>query len=246
MKVAIYFSHRDFTFISGAGILANGTRRIDLSNCTFRSNSARSGGAVAVLGGTVSISRCRFRHNIAAKEAGALFIKSDRLELKSSYLENNAALEKGGAILLDASIRSKTSEIRCHDNIAGDGGCLWSSSSRELVIEESSTKPKCLPTVRIQCVGHGAVSEDPGRRQYLFRFSSLGFVDDLMTRERLTTEQAYCIEAALDGNEEVHKFFHHLMGSGSRLQQITHALQNKEIYFSTPRKCSTTLCLLIV
>ena len=86
----------------------------------------------------MSISRCRFRHNIATKDAGALFIKSDRLELKSSYLENNAASEKGGAILLDASIRSKISEIRCHDNVAGDGGCLWSASSRELVIEESS------------------------------------------------------------------------------------------------------------
>ena len=123
---------------SGAGILANGTKRLEVSNCSFLSNKAENGAGVASAEGNVSIGASRFLYNTAAGDAGAVFITSGSLDLKGTYFENNIASRRGGALHLDACDSSQISGVQCHKNAAGDGGCLWAAASRELSIQNAS------------------------------------------------------------------------------------------------------------
>ena len=124
--------------MSGAGILANGMKRLEMSNCSFLLNKAENGAGVASTESNVSIHDCRFHHNIAAGEAGAVLIANGSLDLKSAHFENNTASRQGGALYLDACDLSQIFAVQCHENTAGDnGGCLWASASRELSVQNS-------------------------------------------------------------------------------------------------------------
>ena len=121
----------------GAAILSNTTESLSISNCSFTSNIAETGGAIASFYSNLSIDGSFFRDNVATVDAGSLLVSNGTLELLSSIFQNNTALVNGGAIFLTTSISSRLSAVQCHNNTARNGGCLKTSASRDLVVRKS-------------------------------------------------------------------------------------------------------------
>ena len=56
-------------------------------------------------------------------------------------------------------------------------------------------------------------------------------------QQQITPHRAQRFQATLEGNREVHEFFHDLVVNDDlRLAQITYALAQKEQYFREPSK----------
>ncbi|MBA4147546.1 MAG: right-handed parallel beta-helix repeat-containing protein [Verrucomicrobia bacterium] len=65
---------------------------------TFRTNSARQGGAIAALqGSTLVVDQCWFENNLATAEGGAIFVDSSTLSVRNSVAVNNRSQGRGGA-----------------------------------------------------------------------------------------------------------------------------------------------------
>ena len=137
----------NFALLSGAGIMSNATKSLTVSHCEFISNTAENGAAIASFDGNLTIDDCSFEYNAAIRDAGSLLVSNGTLELFSSFFRNNNASGSGGAILLTASRHSRLS-VECHNNVARDGGCLYVSASRDLVVH--------------RCVFHGNRASDDG------------------------------------------------------------------------------------
>ena len=137
VRIADSAFRRNDAVLSGAAILSNVTEQLTLSNCSFESNAAESGGAVASTNTDLRIRRCSFRSNVASDRGGAIFIEKNVLNMRFSVLENNSASTFGGALYLVEVDRTSLSHIDCGNNTSGNGGCLQSSRSGELVIKES-------------------------------------------------------------------------------------------------------------
>ena len=129
--------HENSAVFSAAAILSNFTKSLSVSNCSFTSNTAENGAAVAFFDGNLSIDNCSFEDNVATTDAGSLLVSHGTLELGSSIFRNNIASGRGGSILLTKSSSSRLSAVECRNNTARDGGCLQTSASRDLVVRES-------------------------------------------------------------------------------------------------------------
>ena len=129
--------HENSAVFSAAAILSNLAKSLSVSNCSFASNTAENGAAIASFDGNLTIDNCSFRDNVATTDAGSLLVSHGTLELRSSIFRNNSASGRGGSILLTKSSSSRLSAVECRNNTASDGGCLQTSASRDLVVRGS-------------------------------------------------------------------------------------------------------------
>ena len=120
---------KDFSSASNNAI--NSKSNVILSNCSFISNSAGTGGAIYMNGGTLTISDSLFKDNAADKYGGAIACEDGTyIEIDDSkFLNDYSNAEAGGAIYLkDVELVANNVEIiNCS---APFGGAIASLNSK--------------------------------------------------------------------------------------------------------------------
>ncbi len=95
-----------------------------INNTEFNYNSARNGGAVEVVSGTVVITWCNFTNNKASLFGGAISAGSGNVFISDSELTNNSANYSGGAIYVYSGSAS-ISNSDLTNNSADYGGAIY-------------------------------------------------------------------------------------------------------------------------
>ena len=143
----------------------------NLSNLTFNSNSAKSGGAISNLNGAkVAIDSSNFRNNSASIGGAILHGSEQTMDVKNSTFENNTATVQGGAILslrnnadADAIVLNVENGVFRNNTAGAEGGAVWSGSKTTIsnsVFDSNKTTGTMLsetPNYRTDDEGGGAI-----------------------------------------------------------------------------------------
>ena len=120
--------------ISGGAIRINHNAKITIENCKFINNlSENNGGAIDNNGGKLDISETTFKENTANRYGGAI-LNGGRLSISKSELTDNKAQYRGGAIFSGGN--SIIEESVLVGNAARYGGAVYNDNSK-LNIERS-------------------------------------------------------------------------------------------------------------
>lgn len=122
-----------FSFINGnvsfedGGAIEN-SESLELSNCTFESNTGANGGAIAnQAGSSATIVECSFETNSSPLAGGAIYNKDANIEIANCNFYRNTA-NTGGAIYCSSTFAQITDCVFERDNAAG-GGAIYTVSS---------------------------------------------------------------------------------------------------------------------
>lgn len=119
----------------GGAIYAAGTSNaiIDISNCTFKNNSAWRGGAVYVRSGAKNnYSTCMFTGN-SAVDGGAVYCGNSRATFQNCTFSGNAASGNGGAVAVCEGSVGRLENCTLSSNQAANGGGIYADSATTLV-----------------------------------------------------------------------------------------------------------------
>lgn len=142
----------------GGGMLI-GNNSVQMVGCTFRSNTAKAGGAVWISGGSsVSLDQCAFdgNSNTGANAGGGAIGGEGALNVTGSSFTNNTSGGRGGALDLNAAM---VTLVGCtfsgNRAVSGNGGAA-AFANCTVLLENSLFEGN-------QCGGSGgAVDNDPG------------------------------------------------------------------------------------
>lgn len=107
---------------------------IAISNCDFSANRSRSGGAIAAMGGSITLNQSRFYGNSASSAGGALYATGGARSLwtiSSCEFRNNQA-RSGGAMQLGLSLDFNSvcsNSIFAGNKATGNGGAINSTAA---------------------------------------------------------------------------------------------------------------------
>jgi hypothetical protein len=126
-------------------------------NCTFRSNVAPKGGALAIQGSTdiVHLVNCVFQDNVATMESGGalLLLDGGRASIiNSTFTENSAPTTAGGGAI---ALLDNTVELQIHNSI------LWDDSPNEIDNPENVKVTISYSDVEGGADGIGNIDTDP-------------------------------------------------------------------------------------
>ncbi|WP_461463977.1 right-handed parallel beta-helix repeat-containing protein, partial [Methanobrevibacter sp.] len=110
-----------------------------ISNCTFKGNTAITGGAIAGVSSTaLNVDNCTFIDNYATN-AAAINLQKAALNVSNSNFENNTAKKRGGAITTSQAKDKISTIANCSfsQNNATDGGAIIVTQSN-FVIDNST------------------------------------------------------------------------------------------------------------
>ena len=128
---------RDNTAQTGGGIFLLGEIRLNAGR--FRDNQAANGGGIYSKG-TLRPEGCEFTGNRADKGGGAVCQGADSsLEAKNSVFDGNAGEESGGAFYMESGDKTYALFQACSvtGNTAETGGGIYTAGKGTLVLEES-------------------------------------------------------------------------------------------------------------
>lgn len=140
----------------GGAIYVEGENSVQLTECTFTSNSASLGGALFIQKSNVDINKCKFYGNSSQNDGGALKFDSvypmypgkNYFILDENTFENNTANGKGGAVYFDNNAKVTTFRNNTiTNNTCGDiGGGMYLKGSDEtsnpIILEGTNTVEK--------------------------------------------------------------------------------------------------------
>ncbi len=157
----VYITNSKFTRNDGGAVYTKSNNTL-INNTEFNYNSARSGGAVNMLSGTlvltqcnftssksfkhggaihvylgsVSISKCELTNNCAGY-GGAIFVNSGSVSISGSTLTNNSANKMGGAIYCSGNMSISKCELT--NNQGSYGGAIYVSSGSVSISDSTLT-----------------------------------------------------------------------------------------------------------
>ena len=102
---------------------------LDLTGCSFVSNSATSGGAIATYNSIANIKDCFFYNSYATRFGGAIYAESSNINIYNSYFELNRA-KYGGVMYVDNSNVYLENSIFNLSQAYSFGGVIAASSSK--------------------------------------------------------------------------------------------------------------------
>ncbi len=133
----VNITNSEFTRNDGGAVDIESNNTL-INNTEFNYNSARSGGAVEVISGTVVITWCNFTNNKASLYGGAISVDSDSVFISNSELTNNSAHYGGGAIgFVSLTGSASISDSKLTNNSANYGGGAISVYSVSVFISNS-------------------------------------------------------------------------------------------------------------
>lgn len=89
---------------TGGAVYGNGAKSMSFNRCTFRVNSASTGGAMASAGTPMTLNRCTLHGNLAtAGDGGAVNLASGSCSIVHSTFNGNQSSTHGGAITCGSS-----------------------------------------------------------------------------------------------------------------------------------------------
>ena len=166
----VYITNNEFTGNNGGAVDIESNNTL-INNTEFNYNSAWSGGAVAVVSGTVVITWCNFTNNKAFHCGGAIAVVSGSVSISDCELTNNRADRSGGAILVNSGSNVSISDSVLTNNRADrSGGAIDVDSGSSVSISDST-----LINNRADKSG-GAIDIDSG--------SSVSISDSTLTNNR--------------------------------------------------------------
>lgn len=125
----------------GAGLFAMRASNLTITNCVFRYNSARRGGAIHMFAGDLAMSYCVFENNWARQEGGALRLSanSSMSRIQNCMFRRNASQGWdptmmvppgfGGAVSIMEMVGT-AQFVNCifHDNFSAWGGAVYAGA----------------------------------------------------------------------------------------------------------------------
>ncbi len=110
---------------------------LTLSNCVISGNSAQAGGAVFNSGGTVNITACTISGNTASVTQGGGINNAGTMIIDASTIADNSAADGGGGIFNSGTLTIKNSTIS-GNSAATSGGGIYHSAAATLNISNST------------------------------------------------------------------------------------------------------------
>ncbi len=100
---------------------------IRVGNIEVHSNSAYSGGGIAIINSSVKIDNSKIEENKSNQDGGGIIILTANVTIKNSYISTNQTLDGGGGICCEqnSNLRIDSSTINknaSHNNIRNDSG----------------------------------------------------------------------------------------------------------------------------
>jgi len=112
---------------SGGGIYADGISSLTLNNVIVRNNSGYHGGAIAMLGGTLTLNNSTFTSNSAQLYGGAVYIAGGVLNISGSTFTSNIA-NRGGAVYNSGATVTITGSQINNGIVTANGGGIYNAS----------------------------------------------------------------------------------------------------------------------
>ena len=110
----------------GGGIENSGT--LNVTNCTFRDNTAFTGGAIAALGTLLTVANSTFSDNTAVFAYGGAIYSDGMLTVNNSTLSGNSAVNGGGiANGSDSGTQTVTNSTFSSNSASGNGGGIYNT-----------------------------------------------------------------------------------------------------------------------
>ncbi len=125
------------------------TRLMNVSNCTFKENHAKHGGAIFVTsaaaqkyskGAKATIADCYFERNKASGEAGAIYvINKSQVNLVNNTFSENTATSHGGALSIRSAWVSICGDQFINNTTKANGGAMYLAYSSAMDINAHVT-----------------------------------------------------------------------------------------------------------
>ncbi|MGL4669409.1 MAG: beta strand repeat-containing protein [Methanobacteriaceae archaeon] len=111
----------------------------EISSCTFTGNTAKNGGALALIRGSYKITSCTFSSNIGTGSGGAIYSNGASITLASSTFTSNKANSGSGGVFYISSSPISITSSSFNSNVAGlgSGGVIYASSSSATIASSS-------------------------------------------------------------------------------------------------------------
>jgi outer membrane protein OmpA-like peptidoglycan-associated protein len=123
----------------GGALWVDGDSSAELVNMDLLENSARSGGAIASVGGTVTLTDVILKKNEALEHGGALSATSSAMILLGGVtLEKNSAADGGAAWLSSGAELADVGSTWTRNRATGNGGALTLDGALQATLEGST------------------------------------------------------------------------------------------------------------
>ncbi|WP_339732882.1 choice-of-anchor Q domain-containing protein [uncultured Gimesia sp.] len=123
----------------GGGIYLSQTSQATITNATFTSNSAFTGGAISRVSGSLTIEHSEFteNHSTSGFGGGALYLSGGSTQVIDSTFTENVAQTNGGAISLFTGELTVSASTFTENRSSGIGGGVYIGST-DVIIQEST------------------------------------------------------------------------------------------------------------